>query len=73
MSLPLHLVDTGVWSRHGSSAAATGHIDGIARNGITMTCPPAALDYCFMARNKAEHDGFNARMACFKQPTTAGV
>lgn len=67
-SLPLFIIDASAWSRYGSTPEVTDFVDAIGRSGIIMTCPPAALEYCFMARNKAEHDTFRARMARLKQP-----
>lgn len=76
-ALPLYLIDASAWSHYGSSMLVTERIDEIARGGLIMTCPPASLEYCFMARNKAEHDIFRARMSRFKQaerhPETADV
>lgn len=67
-SLPLYLIDVSAWSHYGSTGEVTDYIDGVGSSGIIMTCPPASLEYCFMARNKAEHDLFRARMNRLKQP-----
>ncbi|WP_411731794.1 PIN domain-containing protein [Paeniglutamicibacter sp.] len=68
LSLPLYIVDASAWSRYGTRIAVTEYIDEVVSRGLIMTCPPASLEYCFMARNKAEHDVFRSRMANFKQP-----
>ncbi|EMY33921.1 nucleic acid-binding protein [Arthrobacter crystallopoietes BAB-32] len=67
-SLPLYIVDASAWSRYGTNRAVTGDLDAIGHSGIIMTCPPASLEYCFMARNAAEHAAFADRMARLKQP-----
>lgn len=68
LSLPLYIVDASAWSHYGTGSAITEYIDEVVSRGVIMTCPPASLEYCFMARNKAEHDDFRSRMANFKQP-----
>ncbi|GAA1355735.1 hypothetical protein GCM10009596_03560 [Arthrobacter rhombi] len=67
-SLPLYIVDASAWSHVGSSVEVTTYIEGISHSGIMMTCPPASLEYCFMARDAGEHDVFRARMTKLKQP-----
>lgn len=66
-ALPQYIIDASAWSHYGSSPRVTEQIDEISRGGLIMTCPPASLEYCFMARNKDEHDIFQARMVRFKQ------
>ncbi|WP_373457924.1 DUF5615 family PIN-like protein [Paeniglutamicibacter psychrophenolicus] len=67
-SLPLYLIDASAWSHYGSRNPVTGFIDHISHRGVIMTCPPAALEYCFMARNKVEHDNYRMRMEKLLQP-----
>jgi predicted nucleic acid-binding protein len=64
----LYIIDASAWSHYGSSDEVTRYVDQIGRSGIIMTCPPASLEHCFMARNNAEHDIFRARMTRLKQP-----
>lgn len=68
LSLPLFIVDVSAWSHYGSSKALTTYIDQVASNGVIMTCPPVSLEYCFMARNQAEHEVLSSRMTRLKQP-----
>ncbi|MFJ4295544.1 VapC toxin family PIN domain ribonuclease [Curtobacterium sp. NPDC089689] len=60
-----YVVDNSVWWKARKFAGIASRLREVATRDLILTCPPQVLEYCFSARNAAEHDELMSDMQLF--------
>lgn len=72
-----YIVDNSVWWKAGRHPAIAERLRVVSTQELILTCPPQVLEYCFSARDAAEHAEYRLDMAVFfpaeEQPGEADV
>lgn len=58
-----YIVDNSVWWKASRFPSLRARLRTIATQDLILTCPPQVLEYCFSARNPAEHAQFRHDLA----------
>ncbi|MDR6169719.1 MULTISPECIES: PIN domain-containing protein [unclassified Curtobacterium] len=72
-----YIVDNSVWWKAGRHPAIATRLRAVSTQDLILTCPPQVLEYCFSARDAAEHAEFRRDMEVFfpaeEHPSAADV
>ncbi|MBT1544035.1 PIN domain-containing protein [Curtobacterium aurantiacum] len=60
-----YIVDNSVWWKARRFPGIAGRLRTVSTQDLILTCPPQVLEYCFSARDPAEHSELQQDMAVF--------